>query len=124
MDGSKAHGGQEPSPDVPTPPTTRRPLPGGRPGAPRVAALDALLREIDGIRSSLETDLTLAAGAVEAGAPGLAASLLSGDRSDLAAFQDRALGHLAALEAAVEAAAAPAPAPAPASAAATAAAAV
>jgi hypothetical protein len=40
------------------------------PGLPRVGALDALLREVDSLRLTLETDLSLAASAVEARALG------------------------------------------------------
>lgn len=64
------------------------------PGTPRVRALDALLREVDGLRLTLETDLSLAASAVEAGRPGLAADILDGDRASVAGFEARALGHL------------------------------
>lgn len=88
---------------------SERPEPGGRParetaasvlpGAPRVAALDALLREVDGLRLTLETDLTLAAAAVESGAPGLAGELVDGDLRHLQQFQARALGHLEELAA-------------------------
>ncbi|MCU1692850.1 MAG: hypothetical protein JWM64_1941 [Frankiales bacterium] len=88
------------------------PVPGARalgPGTPRVAALDALLREIDGLRLALETDLTLAAGALEAGSPELAAQLVAGDQRDLVDFEQRALGHLRDLEAADVAAAQPRP---------------
>ena len=70
------------------------------PGSPRVGALDALLREVDGLRLTLETDLSLAASAVEAGSPGLAMDILESDRTGLARFEDRALGHLASLSAA------------------------
>jgi len=70
---------------------------------PRVAELDALLREVDELRLTLETDLSLAASAVEAGAPQLAVEILDSDRDALRAFEESALGSLAAL-------AAPAPA--------------
>lgn len=63
-------------------------------GAPRVAALDALLREVDDLRLTLETDLTLAAAAVESGATGLAGELVDGDLGQLHAFEARALHHL------------------------------
>ena len=88
----------------------RRALPPGAPGPearesaesvlpdlPRVGALDALLREVDGLRLTLETDLTLAAAAVEGGRPQLAGDILDSDREGLRAFEDRALGHLAEL---------------------------
>lgn len=67
------------------------------PGLPRVGALDALLRELDGLRLSLETDLALAASAVEAGAPDVASDIIDSDIGELRAFEDRALGHLADL---------------------------
>lgn len=70
------------------------------PGAPRVGALDALLRDLDGLRLSLETDLDAVADAVAAGAPRQAGELIDGDRAALAAFEQRALGHLAELAAA------------------------
>lgn len=69
------------------------------PGVPRVDALDALLREVDSLRLTLETDLTLAAAAVEGGAPHLAADILDSDRDGLRAFEQRALGHLEELAA-------------------------
>ncbi len=64
------------------------------PGLPRVASLDALLREVDALRLTLETDLSLAASAVEAGQPGIAAEILQSDRGSLGGFEQRALGHL------------------------------
>lgn len=67
------------------------------PGLPRVAALDALLREVDGLRLSLETDLSLAASAVEVGAVQVAGDILEADRRELLCFQTRTLGHLAEL---------------------------
>ncbi|MGB8652428.1 MAG: hypothetical protein WCD35_17410 [Mycobacteriales bacterium] len=67
------------------------------PGSPRVEALDALLREVDSLRLSLETDLTLAASAVEAGAADVAVDILDGERDGLRLFERRALGHLADL---------------------------
>jgi hypothetical protein len=76
------------------------------PGLPRVGALDALLREVDNLRLSLETDLSLAASAVEAGAPGIAADIIDSDRDGLRAFEARALGHLSDL---AEVTAVPAP---------------
>jgi hypothetical protein len=63
-----------------------------------VEELDALLREVDDLRLTLETDLTLAASAVESGEPGLAADILGADRVALHAFEDRALEHLAELD--------------------------
>ncbi len=64
----------------------------------RRAALDALLGELGALRLTLGTDLSLAAGAVEEGADGLAGALVQGDRADLAAFEQRALRHLRTLE--------------------------
>ncbi len=64
------------------------------PQLPRVASLDALLREVDSLRLTLETDLSLAASAVEAGRAGLAADILESDRTSLSGFEQRALGHL------------------------------
>jgi hypothetical protein len=67
------------------------------PDVPRVGALDALLREVDSLRLTLETDLTLAAAAVENGAPQVAVDIIDSDRDGLAAFERRALGHVADL---------------------------
>jgi hypothetical protein len=64
------------------------------PGLPRVGALDALLREVDGLRLSMETDLTLAAAAVEGGAPQVALDIIDSERANLRSFEYRALGHL------------------------------
>lgn len=65
---------------------------------PRVEALDALLREVDDLRLTLETDLTLAASAVESGEPGIAADILGADRTALHAFEEHALDHLNELD--------------------------
>jgi hypothetical protein len=65
---------------------------------PRVEALEALLREVDGLRLTLETDLTLAAAAVESGIPKMASEILDSDRDALRRFEERALGHLAELD--------------------------
>lgn len=67
------------------------------PDVPRVGALDALLREIDSLRLTLETDLTLAAAAVESGAPQVAVDIIDGDRDGVRGFEQRALGHLSEL---------------------------
>jgi hypothetical protein len=67
--------------------------------AERVPELEALLRDVDMLRLGLETDLTLAASAVEAGEPGIAADILGADRDALARFETAALDHLGALEA-------------------------
>jgi hypothetical protein len=64
-----------------------------------VEALDALLREVDDLRLTLETDLSLAASAMEAGEPGVAADIIDADRASLHAFEDRALAHVGALDA-------------------------
>lgn len=64
------------------------------PELPRVGALDALLHELDGLRLTLETDLTLAAAAVESGQPAMAVDIIDSDRDGLRAFEGRALGHL------------------------------
>jgi FlaG/FlaF family flagellin (archaellin) len=67
------------------------------PDLPRVGALDALLREVDSLRLSLETDLTLAAAAVESGQVPVAMEIIDSERSGLQAFEQRALGHLGEL---------------------------
>jgi hypothetical protein len=82
-----------PVPDQPSRETAESVLP----GVPRVGALDALLREVDGLRLTLEADLSLAASAVEAGAPDIAADILESDREGLREFESRALDHLAEL---------------------------
>lgn len=66
--------------------------------APRVEELDALLRQVDDLRLTLETDLSLAASALEAGAPELALDVVDSDRAELAAFERRALDSLDDLE--------------------------
>lgn len=66
--------------------------------APRVADLSALLGDIDALRLTLQTDLTLAAAALEGGAPDLAAELVDGDLTEVRAFAARAAGHLARLD--------------------------
>lgn len=67
------------------------------PGAPRVGPLDDLLRQVDDLRLTLETDLTLAAAAVEAGGPAAAAEIIEADLAGLRLFDERALGHLSEL---------------------------
>jgi len=47
-------------------------------GGPRVVGLDALLRELDGLRRTLETDMSLAASAVDAQAMTLARDIIAG----------------------------------------------
>lgn len=66
--------------------------------APRVAELHALLGDIDALRLTLQTDLTLAAAAVEGGAQELAAELVESDLAELDAFSRRAGEHLARLD--------------------------
>lgn len=65
------------------------------PGPPRVADLSALLADLDALRTTLSTDLSLAASALDAQAPGLAGELVSGDLDALGAFEARSLEHLA-----------------------------
>jgi hypothetical protein len=65
---------------------------------PRIAELDALLREVDGLRSTLRRDLTLAATAVDAGDNELAGWLLLGDGGEVRAFESRALAHLSGMD--------------------------
>lgn len=80
---------------VPRPPEPRRESAADiLPGVPRVADLDALLGEIDGLRRTLETDLSCAAAATEAGALQVAIELLDADRAELGRFQRGALRHL------------------------------
>lgn len=67
------------------------------PGSPRVGALDALLREVDDLRLTLETDLTLAAAAVEAGGTAAAVEIIGNDIEALQVFEDGALAHLSEL---------------------------
>ncbi|MEX2289110.1 MAG: hypothetical protein WD794_02135 [Mycobacteriales bacterium] len=68
-------------------------------GSPRIRELSALLGEIGSLRLSLQTDLTLAAAALEAGADELAGELVDADLNELWSFAARAAGHLARLEA-------------------------
>jgi hypothetical protein len=63
-----------------------------------VAELSALLGDIDALRLTLQTDLTLAAAALEAGATGLAGELVDGDLTEVRAFGERAAGRLSALD--------------------------
>jgi hypothetical protein len=65
---------------------------------PRIADLDALLREVDDLRGTLRRDLTLAATAVEAGADDLAGWVLLGEDGQVRQFEERALAHLRTLE--------------------------
>ncbi|MCU1589754.1 MAG: hypothetical protein JWP11_1010 [Frankiales bacterium] len=75
---------------------------------PRIAELDALLREVDHLRSTMRRDLSLAATAAEAGADDLAGWLLLGEGGEVRRFEERALAHLSALEAGEQAEDAPA----------------
>jgi hypothetical protein len=65
---------------------------------PRIAELDALLRDVDALRCTMRRDLTLAATAAEAGADDLAGWLLLGEDGEVRAFEQRALAHLDALK--------------------------
>ncbi|TBR17726.1 MAG: hypothetical protein EPO57_08835, partial [Chitinophagaceae bacterium] len=65
---------------------------------PRVADLSALLGEIDALRLTLQTDLTLAAAALEADAAGLAVELVDGDLAEVRAFAARSAGRFADLQ--------------------------
>ncbi|MDQ1746171.1 MAG: hypothetical protein QOD07_434 [Frankiaceae bacterium] len=56
------------------------------PGTRGAEALDALLGEVRELRMTFVADLSTAAGAVEAGAPDVAADILDADRDELARF--------------------------------------
>lgn len=105
--------GQVPAPRRASAPRRRRPeTPTGAPtalpfalpaslsdgDAPRVADLSALLGDIDALRLTLQTDLSLAAAALEEGAQDLAAELVAGDLFEVRAFASRAAERLARLE--------------------------
>ena len=99
-----AQDGQVPAPRRASLPRLRRPaeptaLPFAVPGepAPRVADLSALLGDIDALRMTLQTDLTLAAAALEADATDLAGELVDGDLREVRAFGVRSAARLAAL---------------------------
>ncbi len=64
------------------------------PAVPRLASLDALLREVDGLRLTLEADLSVAAAATEAGALQVAADVVAADQAEVARFERRSLAHL------------------------------
>lgn len=87
---------------IPVPRRAGRPLfrrsPPAPAPAPRVADLSALLADIDALRTTLSTDLTLAAAALEAGADDLAGALVDGDLSAVRSFEARAMAHLSALD--------------------------
>ena len=83
-------------------PAPRRPraVPGPPGDGPsRVPDLAALLQEIGELRTTLQTDLTLAAAALEAGADDLAGELVDSDLASVRTFASRATGHLDALAA-------------------------
>jgi hypothetical protein len=63
-------------------------------GAPVSPEISAVLREISALRSGLEVDLSVAAGALDACSPSLAASVLSAGRRDVAAVERRVSGLL------------------------------
>ena len=83
----------QPDGQVPAPRRARA----SRPDAPRVADLSALLADIDALRTTLSTDLTLAAAALDAGVDDLAAELVTGDLLAVRAFEAQSLSHLAFL---------------------------
>ena len=64
---------------------------------PRIAPLDDLLREVDGLRSALRKDLSLAATALEAGEPALAGYLVRGAAESVQGFSVAASADLAGL---------------------------
>lgn len=66
---------------------------------PRIADLDAFLREVDDLRTTIRHDLTLAATAAAAGEDELAGWLLLGEDGQVRSFEERALARLGALEA-------------------------
>jgi hypothetical protein len=68
------------------------------PPSPRAPELEALLREVDDLRSTMRRDLGLAATAAEAGADDLAGWLLLGSDGAVRRFEDNAQAHLAAAE--------------------------
>lgn len=99
-----AQDGQVPAPRRPALPRLLRPTPSTPPpfavrgeDTPRVADLSALLGEIDALRLTLQTDLTLAAAALEAGAVELAGELVDSDLAEVRVFGARAVLRLNAL---------------------------
>lgn len=64
---------------------------------PRVAEISALLSEISALRTTLSTDLSLAAAALESDAHDVADEVVTGDLQALHAFEQSALGHLRSL---------------------------
>ncbi|HVE74171.1 MAG TPA: hypothetical protein VNA30_03645 [Mycobacteriales bacterium] len=70
----------------------------GDPSLAREPELLALLREVDQLRTSLRSDLTLAATAAQAGEGEMAQWLVRTDEDAVHTFEERALGHLAAMD--------------------------
>lgn len=74
-----------------------------RTDAERISALAAgadlpveeVLREVADFRLALETDMIIAAAALDAATPDMVAEVLDGERAELATFQDRLLERLA-----------------------------
>ena len=64
------------------------------PGTRCADGLDALLRDVEGLRRVLESDLSVAASATEVGALDVASDVVDADRAELARFSERAVGHL------------------------------
>ena len=100
--------GQVPAPRRPALPRLRRvrptaptalpfAVPSQDEDAPRVADLSALLADIDALRLTLQTDLSLAAAALDEGAQDLAAELVDGDLAEVRSFAGRAADRLAGL---------------------------
>lgn len=108
-----AQGGQVPAPRRPVArlqrPASPAPAPFVVPGevSPRVADLSALLGDIDALRLTLQTDLSLAAAALEAGAPDLAGELVDGDLAEVQSFGARAANRLSGMSDEIEVPAAP-----------------
>lgn len=101
MDAQDAH---VPAPRRPALPRLRRsagpaelPLLAPDEDTPRNADLCALIADIDALRLTLQTDLTLAAAAVDADAPDLAGELVDGDLREVRAFGVRATDRLRTL---------------------------
>lgn len=64
---------------------------------PRVAQISALLSEISVLRTTLSTDLSLAAAALESDALDVVDEVVTGDLQALHAFEQTALHHLQSL---------------------------
>jgi len=75
--------------------------------SPRVPALDALLRDVDGLRLALRADLALAATALHADEPELAAWLVGAESDRVHSFAAQSLHRLRELETAPSAEAVP-----------------